>query len=286
MIKPVSAQRLASTQALWIIFSRDKLLVRKSADSLFQGTWSELSLLTHHQSSVFELPALSEHHDLSHPVFILDLGAEHVEDEQWEFTSLRNLMAAGSEALFNVLSRAWQYVHFLRTHRYCGQCGAQMEQVDWEMAMQCHQCKHRAYPRVSPCIIVGIYRKNQILLAKGVRHKESGMYSTLAGFVESGESLEQAVHREVAEEVGVKIKNLSYFNSQPWPFPHSLMMGFLAEYESGEIVPEPGEIDDAQWFDIDNLPKIPPKLSIAGKLIEAMLEREASDKNDSEQSPE
>ena len=105
-------------------------------------------------------------------------------------------------------------------------------------------------------------------------HKESGMYSTLAGFVESGESLEQAVHREVEEEVGVKIKNLSYFNSQPWPFPHSLMMGFLAEYDSGDIVPQPGEIDDAQWFDIDNLPKIPPKLSIAGKLIEAMIQRD------------
>ncbi|OFC70150.1 NAD(+) diphosphatase [Alteromonas confluentis] len=274
MIKPVPENRLATTQALWIIFSRDMLLVRKSEDALFQGYWNEISLLAHHQSSIVELPALSEHHDLAHPVFLLDLGAEHVEHELWEFTTMRSVMAEGSEALFNVLSRAWQYVHFLRTHRYCGQCGAQMEQVDWEMAMQCHQCKHRAYPRVSPCIIVGIYRDNQILLAKGVRHKESGMYSTLAGFVESGESLEQAVHREVEEEVGVKIKNLSYFNSQPWPFPHSLMMGFLAEYDSGDIVPQPGEIDDAQWFDIDNLPKIPPKLSIAGKLIEAMIQRD------------
>jgi NAD+ diphosphatase len=93
------------------------------------------------------------------------------------------------------------------------------------------------------------------------------MYSTLAGFVESGESLEQAVHREVFEEVGVKVKNLRYYNSQPWPFPHSLMVGFVAEYDEGEIRCQENEIDDAQWFDIDALPTIPPKVSIAGQLI-------------------
>ena len=97
------------------------------------------------------------------------------------------------------------------------------------------------------------------------------MYSTLAGFVESGEDLEQAVHREVFEEVGVKVKNLQYFGSQPWPFPHSLMIGFIAEYDSGDIKCQENEIDDAQWFDAECLPNIPPRLSIAGKLIEKTL---------------
>ncbi len=97
------------------------------------------------------------------------------------------------------------------------------------------------------------------------------MYSTLAGFVESGESLEEAVHREVFEEVGVRVKNLRYFNSQPWPFPHSLMVGFIAEYDGGDIRCQENEIDDAQWFDADNLPNIPPKISIAGQLIEETL---------------
>lgn len=274
MIKPVSAAQLETRPGLWIVFSRDKLLVPESSDAPFMGTWPELELLAHYQNNIVELQPLSAHHDVSHPVYIIDLGAEHVQSAGWEFASMRSLLAAGSDALFNVLARAWQYVHFLRTHRYCGQCGGMMEQVDWEMAMQCYQCKHRTYPRISPCIIVGIYRKNQILLAKGIRHKESNMYSTVAGFVESGESLEQAVHREVEEEVGVKINNLTYFDSQPWPFPHSLMMGFLAEYESGDIVPEEGEIDDAQWFDVDSLPIIPPKLSIAGRLIEAIVQQD------------
>jgi NAD+ diphosphatase len=118
---------------------------------------------------------------------------------------------------------------------------------------------------------VSIHNHQQILLARGVRHKEANMYSTLAGFVESGESLEEAVHREVFEEVGVRVKNLRYFNSQPWPFPHSLMVGFIAEYDGGDIRCQENEIDDAQWFDTDNLPNIPPKISIAGQLIEETL---------------
>ena len=271
MIKDVSPAQLADTQAVWVIFSRDKLLVRKATDSLFQGRWQDVGFLEHHTSSVVELPPLTDEHALEHPVYLLDMGAESPDHEEWELVSMRTLMAAGSEAVFSVLARAWQYVNFLRTHRFCGQCGSRTEQVDWEMAVQCHQCKHRAYPRISPCIIVAIYRDRQLLLAKGIRHKDSDMYSTLAGFVESGESLEQAVHREVEEEVGVKVKNLTYFDSQPWPFPHSLMMGYLAEYESGDIVPQEGEIVDAQWFDIDNLPTIPPKLSIAGRLIEEAI---------------
>ncbi|KTF06894.1 NAD(+) diphosphatase [marine sediment metagenome] len=195
------------------------------------------------------------------------MGAEHVDEPGWERVSLRQLLFAEYDIAFSVIGRAWQYIHFLRTHQFCGQCGAKTERVDWEMAMHCHRCQHRSYPRVSPCIIVSIHDNEKILLAKGVRHRESNMYSTLAGFVESGESLEQAVHREVFEEVGVKVKNLRYYNSQPWPFPHSLMVGFVAEYDEGEIRCQENEIDDAQWFDIDALPTIPPKVSIAGQLI-------------------
>lgn len=271
MITVVSDNRLMSTDALWVVFSRDKLLVPATGNALFSGSWRQLHFLHHYATSVVELPPLSPEHVLHQPVFLLDLGAEAPEHGEWELVSMRSMLAAGSEAQFSVLARAWQYVYFLRTHQFCGQCGSRTERVDWEMAVQCHVCKHRAYPRISPCIIVAIYRDNQLLLAKGVRHKDTNMYSTLAGFVESGESLEQAVHREVEEEVGVKVKNLTYYDSQPWPFPHSLMMGYLAEYDSGDIVPQEGEIVDAQWFDMDALPVIPPKLSIAGRLIEAAI---------------
>jgi NAD+ diphosphatase len=110
------------------------------------------------------------------------------------------------------------------------------------------------------------------LLAQGKPHQSRQMYSTLAGFVESGETLEEAVHREVFEEVGVKVTNLRYFGSQPWPFPHSLMVGFLADYAEGEIVVDGHEIIDAKWFSVDALPNIPPKLSIAGQLIQQTIE--------------
>ncbi|MEG3765939.1 NAD(+) diphosphatase [Alteromonas sp. 14N.309.X.WAT.G.H12] len=273
MIRAVTESQLSTCEGIWVIFSRDQLLVKKHTPVLHIGRWQELDFLHHHQSSVVELLPLADSHKLDKPVFVIDLGAEFPQHPDWELCSMRSVLGVGTDTQFYVVARAWQYVHFLRTHRYCGQCGGRTEQVDWEMAVQCHQCKHRAYPRISPCIIVAIYRDNQILLAKGVRHKDSNMYSTLAGFVESGESLEHAVHREVEEEVNVKIKNLSYFGSQPWPFPHSLMMGYLAEYESGDIIPQEGEIVDAQWFDVDKLPTIPPKMSIAGRLIDAVVRK-------------
>ena len=136
--------------------------------------------------------------------------------------------------------------------------------------MHCHSCQHRCFPRISPCIIVAIKRQGEILLAHGRNHPQ-GIYSILAGFVESGETLEQAVHREVGEEVGIKVNNLCYFNSQPWPFPHSLMVGFLADYESGELEVDGVEILDAKWFAPDSLPPIPPSFSVAGQLIQKTL---------------
>ncbi|HCA75270.1 MAG TPA: NAD(+) diphosphatase, partial [Alteromonas sp.] len=109
-------------------------------------------------------------------------------------------MTSEPPVTYETLSRAWQYIHFQRTHRFCGRCGSPTQAVDWEMAVQCHQCGHRCYPRVSPCTIVAVYRGKEILLARGVRHSNPKMYSIIAGFVESGESVEQATHREVGEE--------------------------------------------------------------------------------------
>ena len=258
---------LTTQQALWVVFSRGKLVVQESSESIPVAYLHELPFLTSYISDIHQLPPLNETAQRDLPVFVVDLGAEHIDEPGWERVSLRQLLFAEYDIAFSVIGRAWQYIHFLRTHQFCGQCGSKTERVDWEMAMHCHRCQHRSYPRVSPCIIVSIHNNEKVLLAKGVRHRDANMYSTLAGFVESGESLEQAVHREVYEEVGVKVKNLRYYNSQPWPFPHSLMVGFIAEYDEGEIRCQENEIDDAQWFDIDNLPTIPPKVSIAGQLI-------------------
>lgn len=204
---------------------------------------------------------------------VLDLHYVEFENDGYSLFNLRELLALMPPHDFQHVAQAWQYSLFLRTHRYCGRCGEKMRKVSWEMAMHCDKCGHRVYPRVSPCIIVAIHNNKQILLAQGARQKPLGFYSILAGFVESGESLEQTLHREVMEEVGVTVKNIEYFGSQPWPFPHSLMVGFIAEYDSGDIVVDGKEILEANWYEPDELPKIPPKLSIAGRLIEETLQR-------------
>ena len=136
--------------------------------------------------------------------------------------------------------------------------------------MTCPSCRLISYPRLSPSIIVLVTRGDEILLARNANWPQ-GMYSTLAGFVEAGESIEQTLHREVFEEVGLRVKNLKYFGSQSWPFPNSLMLGFHAEYDGGDIVCQAEEIADAQWFTIDNLPQTPPKTAISGWLIHRVL---------------
>ncbi len=251
----------------WLIFSGDRVVANKQHPSLIKAPWQQLDFV-HAYSD--QLIPVGTHQQI--PCFAIDVGKEQLDIEQYQTLSLRALFMANDEELFFLVAKAWQTILFKRTHRYCGQCGYEMQQVGWEMAMKCDRCSHRCYPRISPCIIVAIRHQDKILLAQGPSQKERKMYSTLAGFVESGESLEQAVHREVFEEVGIKIKNLRYFSSQPWPFPHSLMMGFFADYDSGEIQVDGKEILDAAWYDEDNLPFVPPNLSIAGQLIEKTLE--------------
>lgn len=174
-----------------------------------------------------------------------------------------------SETAFMLAARARGLLDWRRQHRFCGQCGQPTQALAGESAMVCEPCRLRFYPRVSPCVIVLITRGPEVLLAQGVRHRSAGWYSTLAGFVETGESAEQAVHREIREEVGVEVTNLRYQGSQTWPFPHQLMLGFWADYDGGDIRLAPDEIADANWFHVDRLPQFPPGFSIAGWMIEA-----------------
>lgn len=189
--------------------------------------------------------------------------------------TLREL-GVSSETAFMLAARAKGLLDWRHQHRYCGQCGQPTKALSGEPAMTCTPCSLRFYPRISPCIIVLVTRGPEVLLAQGVRHRSSGWYSTLAGFVETGESAEQAVHREIREEVGVEVTGLRYQGSQTWPFPHQLMLGFWAEYAGGEIILAEDEIADAQWFSVNDLPRVSPASSIAGWMIQRY--REAWDK--------
>jgi len=188
----------------------------------------------------------------------------------WRASPLRAALLRFGEPLMAVAGRAAQILEWDRAHRHCGVCGTPTELQAGERARRCPACGHTAYPRVTPAMMALVWREHrgahELLLARSP-HYVPGVYSALAGFVEAGESLEDCVHREVAEEVGVRVHELRYYGSQSWPFPHSLMVAYTAKWLQGEIAPQAGEIEDARWYPLDALPKIPPRFSIAGHLI-------------------
>lgn len=196
--------------------------------------------------------------------------------EGFSLTPLRGLLGRIDGSLFYLAGRAKQIVEWHRDHQFCGRCGAAMVDHAQDRAKHCSGCGLISYPRLSPSIIVLVRKEDQCLLARNAQWP-NGMFSTLAGFVEPGESIEQTVHREVLEEVGVRVKNLRYLGSQSWPFPNSLMLGFHADYESGEICCQEGEIAEARFFRFDQLPNVPPGTAISRWLIDAFVkERSAS----------
>lgn len=207
-----------------------------------------------------------------HPCIAAELAKTAEIPKGLSLQNLRKLHGSLPDDLFAIAARAVQIVEWDRTHQYCGHCATPTTQLPTERAKRCPNCQHRQYPQLSPAVIMLIYRGDDILLARAPRFRP-GMYSVLAGFVEPGESLEETVAREVKEEVGIEIKNIQYFGSQPWPFPKSLMIGFTAEYASGTITPEPSEIEAAAWFGRHNLPPVPGKLSIARRLIDWFVEK-------------
>ena len=185
----------------------------------------------------------------------------------WE--GLRALFSVLEDAHFALAGRAIQLLDWDRSHRYCGRCGTPTEAKSGERARACPACKLSAYPRIAPAVMALVCREGEILLARSP-HFPPGMYSALAGFVEAGETLEQCLEREVEEEVGVRVSRIRYFRSQPWPFPNSLMIAFVCDWTSGEIRPQAGEIEAANWFKVLHLPKLPSKISIARRLIDAV----------------
>jgi NAD+ diphosphatase len=192
-----------------------------------------------------------------------------------ELAAARSLFGQIDETLFSLAGRAIAVAEWDRTHRVCGRCATPTLLVPNERARRCPSCETPFYPRIAPAVIVLVQREQEILLARNASFPRP-WYSALAGFVESGESLEEAAMREVREEVGVDLSEIRYFGSQPWPFGRSLMIGFNARYAGGEIRVDGTEIAEARWFGSDALPHLPPRLSIARQLIDSWLERQSS----------
>jgi NAD+ diphosphatase len=198
------------------------------------------------------------------------IGSDAPTPRGMSWIGLRRLFGQVDELEFVLAGRALQIMEWDRTHQFCGVCGVPTQSRSNERVRVCPACAHAAYPRLAPAVMMLVRNGRELLLGRSP-HFAPGVYSALAGFVEPGETIEACIAREVMEEVGVKVENLRYFGSQSWPFPHSLMIAFFADYAGGEIVLQPEEIEDAQWFDVDRLPDLPMPVSISRRLIDASI---------------
>jgi len=263
----------------WFVFRGDQLLVETGPPSAetpddprvaVRASWAALPLLKNNNRLGF---------DAVRRLYLGRLGmtdcwaaeapAEAQPPAGTQWAGLRSLFSVLEDAHFALAGRALQLLEWDRSHQYCGRCGTPTVTKPDERARACPACRLTAYPKIAPAVMALVRRGSRLLLGRGP-HFPPGMYSALAGFVEPGETLEQCLAREVAEEVGVAVSGIRYFASQPWPFPNSLMIAFVCDWAGGEIRPQAGEIEAADWFEVLQLPKLPSKISIARRLIDAV----------------
>jgi len=255
-------------KALWFIFRGRDILIKTHKNP---GVIPRL-----YDPGELELCGIREQYlgtlDGTH-CYSIELPEETQAPEGMKFVDLRQAYSEMGEGCFALVNKAVQVMEWDRTNQFCSRCGTKTLRRPGERGKECPDCGELFYPRISPAVIVLIRKGNKILLAKSPNFPQ-GMYSLIAGFVEPGETAEDAVAREVKEEVGIEVKNITYFGTQAWPFPNSLMIGFTAEYNSGDILPDGLEIEDAKWFSAEELPVLPGKISISRKLIDYFLKEE------------
>lgn len=245
-----------NAEGVWFIFSKDQILISEDRKNL----------PLHHDfisQRTFYLGTMRNKH-----LFAAEVEPEEKAPSGWQWSHLRPLHAVLDEENYAIAGRALQLIHWDRTNKFCGGCGKTTFTRQNERCRECAACGQLAYPKLAPAIMVLVKRDKKVLLARSP-HFPGKSYSVLAGFVDPGETLEQCVAREVLEEVGIKVKNIQYFSSQPWPFSYSLMIGFTCEWLEGEIRIDPSEIEAADWFTGSDLPELPPRISLAHMLIDS-----------------
>ena len=254
------------------LLESDRFVLSHKSDIVVQGDkfvwrYHELAL-----EELVEAEFILLEQDAEFDLIAVEISEDSSSSSLSESKNLWSLLFMDGEDPFSVAGKARQLLDWYKTHRFCGECGSKTIHHGSERALVCEPCNKHYFPRINPCAIMLVHRGPQMLLAQSSRIK-TGFYSCLAGFVEIGETPEETVKREVMEEVGIEVHNIRYFKSQSWPFPSQLMLAYFAEYKSGDITPDPSEIEDAAWFDIDNLPKMPgANVSVAGELIHHFIE--------------
>lgn len=250
-------------ESAWaLVFIDQKLLMRKIEEKTYIPELNDLKIIMTGDKNMNYIGKYD-----GHDCYCKRLNEISVLPEYLELVEVREITnRSGDPGLFLLAGTANHILHWDSMNQFCGRCGHETSDKIEERAKICPNCGNIIYPRISPATITAVFRGDQILLAHNRKFKKD-LYSLVAGFVEPGETLEHCVEREIGEEVGIKVKNIRYFSSQPWSFPDSLMVAYTAEYDSGEIMVDNNEITDAGWYSADNLPEIPSIDSVAGKII-------------------
>lgn len=249
-------------KAYWFAFCGNKMLVKVDDDNYSIPCLNSLQDIAISPVRTQYLGSLQ-----GCPCYSAELSQDTNNPDGTALIDLRSLYGTIDEAIFLLAGKAYQIVSWDQAHQFCGRCGSTTEEQPGERAKICPKCGFISYPRICPAVITAVLKDNKILLAHAKAFR-GNLHSLIAGFLEPGETLEEGVKREILEEVSIKVKNIKYFGSQPWPYPNSLMIGFVAEYESGEIAVDGVEITEAGWFGVDNLPELPSQVSIARQIID------------------
>jgi NAD+ diphosphatase len=255
-----------SSNAYGFIFQNDRLIIQTANDNplLFSHDLQE------HFLRYFEIGNFN-----TFTCYCAELNSDFVLPQQLQSIPLRRAFEVLSLDWYGAAVKAYSVIHWDKNHQYCGACSHETIHNPGAFERQCPECGLIVYPRISPSVVVLIHKDENILMARSP-HFPPGAYGLIAGFVEPGENLEEAVHREVLEETNIRIKNLRYFSSQPWPFPDSLMVGFIAEHASGKLKIDPKEIEAAGWYPYDNLPGRPStRISLSSKLLDYFIHQHA-----------
>lgn len=260
--KSAASTSRQNTNCYWFIFSKNQLLISKTDSRLPEEAL--IALKTHFYMGTWQ----------GFDLFVGDAHEEAIGID-WMWSDLRTLYEILSHTQHSLAGRAFQLVQWNRAHQFCGACGRPTKALLTEHCRECIACNQRAYPKLSLAMIVMVMKDDEILLATAPNFPEP-FYSPLAGFLDPGETLEQCVSREVFEEVGLQVKNIRYFGSQPWPLSHALMVGFVCDYQEGDMRIDPSELSAAGWFNRSNLPQLPPKYSLGRILIDAYIEKKCS----------
>jgi NAD+ diphosphatase len=255
----------ATGPCLWFAFQGSQVLVHRDERCAHLPACTDISELGLQPVRCQYLGLYAGQHCYS-----CEVAADAPAPQGMSWAGLRSLFGALDDMLFALVGRALQIMDWDRSHQFCGRCGTPTRLKPGERARECPSCGQTHYPRIAPAAMALVRRDDTLLLARSP-HFPPGMHSALAGFVEPGESLEQCLVREVREEVGIEVANLRYFSSQPWPFPHSLMIAFNCDYAGGELTPDASEIEAAGWFALHELPLLPNRISIARRLIDSTI---------------